>query len=224
MSAGAHTIKGDAALAQKEVAGVNRIRQQRDRGYLLNGLQALAMVALAGAVAFLAETKTVVPVIVTVNADGHVVQQQVVTPETITQNETVIQGALHRFITTCNTFDPDWRQRYADVCRLHATADVARVYEAEIAPDNPQNPYFELGENGRRSPRVTAISKIGNDAYQVFFESRLERGGAVVKTDYYNAHVRYAITRKPRDLDGRWENSIGFLATSYRKDQELARK
>lgn len=224
MSAGAHTIKGDSALAKKEVAGYNKLKQQRDRSYLLNALQGISQLGMAGAVVFLAATKTVIPVIVTLSSDGHVVQQQIVTPEALTQNEAVVQGALHRFVTACNTFDPDWRQRYADICRLHATTDVARVYEAEIAPDNPQNPYLELGDSGRRSARVTAISKLGNDSYQVFFESTLERNGAVVKTDYYNAHVRYAITRKPRDLDGRWENSIGFLATSYRKDQELARK
>jgi type IV secretion system protein VirB8 len=159
-----------------------------------------------------------------IDANGHVVKQQMVTSNTITGQESFVQSQIYSFITYCNTFDPNWRQHYADLCRLHSTPDVARQYDVETSPDNPANPYYQLGQGGRRYPRITGITALGKEAYQVAFQLITEKPGSPAQTDYYTGLVRFTFTLKPLALGDRWENPLGFAATAYRKDQELSRQ
>jgi type IV secretion system protein VirB8 len=147
-----------------------------------------------------------------------------VNKEVLTGQESFIQSQVYDFVMYCNTFDPHWRQRFADLCRLHSTQSVAQQYDAETSAENPNNPYYQVGQGGRRYPRITGITSLGKDAYQVSFQSILEKPGSEPKTEYYTALVRYTFTFKPLALGDRWENALGFAATAYRKDQELSRQ
>lgn len=224
MIAGLKTFRGDAATQAVQLGGTNKLKQERNRAYLLIALLLVCVAGMAAAVAVLVKLHTFVPVITVLDADGHVVKQEVVRKETLTANESFVQSQIHNFVVYCNTFDPAWRQRNADLCRLHSTPAVARQYDAETAPENPANPYYLLGEGGRRSVRITAITAIGKDAYQVSFRSVLEKPGSETKTEYYTALVHYTYTLKPLALGDQWENPLGFAATAYRKDQELSRQ
>jgi type IV secretion system protein VirB8 len=222
--AGTGTFRGDATTRNHQLGGANKLKQERNRAYLLIGLLLVCMAGLASAVTVLARIHSVIPVISVMDANGHVVKQEVVNKESLAAQESFVQSQVYDFVMYCNTFDPAWRQRYADLCHLHSTPAIARQYDAETAPENPGNPYYQLGEGGRRSPRITAITAIGKDAYQVSFRSVLERPGAEAKTEYYTALVHYTYTLKPLALGDRWENPLGFAATAYRKDQELSRQ
>lgn len=224
MSTVKKTFKDDAKTQAVQLAGTNKLKLERNRSYAMNALLLVAVTALSGAVAVLAKIHTVIPVVTVMDADGHVVRQQVVTPDTITGNEAFVQSQVYDFITYCNTFDPNWRQRYADLCHLHSSEAVAKQYDAETSPDNASNPYYALGNNGRRYPVVTGITAISKNAYQVAYKLVTEKAGAEPKTDYYTALVNYTFTYKPLALGDRWENGLGFAATAYRKDQELSRK
>lgn len=224
MNAGLKTFRGDAATQAIQLGGTNKLKQERNRGYLLIGLLLICVAALAGAVAVLAKIHTVIPVVSVLDANGHVVKQEIASKESLTAHESFVQSQVHNFVRYCNTFDPDWRQRYADLCRLHSTQEVARQYDALTAAENPANPYYHLGVGGRRVPKITAITSIGENAYQVSFQSILEKPGAEPKTEYYTALVRYTYTFKPLAIGDRWENPLGFAATAYRKDQELSRQ
>ena len=223
-AAGTRTFAGDAGTRSLQLGGTNRLKQERNRAYLLIGLLLVCVAGLALAVAVLASIHTVIPVVSVMDANGHVVKQEVVTKKALTAQESFVQSQVYDFVMYCNTFDPAWRQRYADLCHLHATPAVARQYDAETAPENPGNPYYQLGEGGRRSPRITAITAIGKDSYQVSFRSILEKPGSEPKTEYYTALVHFTYTFRPLAIGDRWENPLGFAATAYRKDQELSRQ
>jgi type IV secretion system protein VirB8 len=205
------------------LGGSNKLKQERNRAYLLIGLLLFVVGCMASGLSVLANVHTVIPVISVIDGNGHVVKQQVVNRDTITGLESFVQSQVYDFIMNCNTFDPAWRQRYADLCRLHSTQEVAHQYDAETSSDNERNPYYLVGHAGRRYPRITGITSLGKDAYQVSFQSITEKAGAEPKTEYYTALVRYTFTYKPLALGDRWENPMGFAATAYRKDQELSR-
>lgn len=224
MTFGSKTFRGDSQTQASQLGGSNKLKQQRNRSYLWNGLQAVSLIALAATVYRLADVHTVIPVVSVMDGNGHVVKQQVVNRETITGQESFVQSKVYDFIMYCNTFDLAWRQRFDDLCRLHATQGVARQYEAETDPENQNNPYYLIGQGGRRYPRITGITSLGKDAYQVSFQSITEKAGTEPKTEYYTAMVRYTFTFKPLALGDRWENALGFAATAYRKDQELSRQ
>ena len=224
MSAGSMTFRGDPKTQAAQVGGSNRLKQERNRAYLVIGLLLFVIGGMASAITVLVNLHAVIPVVALMDANGHVVKQQVVNRETITGQESYIQSQVYDFIMYCNTFDPAWRQRSADLCRLHSTEDVARQYDAETAPENPNNPYYLIGQSGRRYPVITGIASLGKDAYQVSFQSITEKSGSDPKTEYYTALVRYTFTFKPLALGDRWENALGFAATAYRKDQELSRQ
>lgn len=224
MTLGGKTFLGNRSTQALQLGGSNQLKQQRNRAYWLIALLLLVMTGLASAVTVLAKIHTVIPVVSVIDANGHVVKQQVVSQETITGQEAFVQSQVYDFIMYCNTFDPDWRQRFADLCRLHSTPAVAAQYDTETSADNPNNPFYQMGPGGRRYPRITGITSLGKDAYQVAFQSITEKAGSPPKTDYYTALVRYAFTFKPLALGDRWENALGYATTAYRKDQELSRQ
>ncbi len=224
MKFGTKTFLGDSRTQAVQLGGSNKLKQERNRAYLFIGLLLFVVGGMASAITVLANIHTVIPVVSVIDANGHVIRQQVVNAETITGQESFVQSQVYDFIMYCNTFDPAWRQRFSDLCRLHSTQAVATQYDAETSPDNANNPYYQIGSGARRYPKITGITSLGKDAYQVSFQSITEKAGSTPKIDYYTALVRYTITLKPLALGDRWENPLGFAATAYRKDQELSRQ
>lgn len=224
MKFGMRTFLGDSATQSAQLGGSNKLKQERNRAYLFIGLLLFVVGGMASAITVLANIHTVIPVVSVIDGNGHVVKQQVVNAETITGQESFVQSQVYDFIMYCNTFDPAWRQRFADLCRLHSTQAVAAQYDTETSADNPNNPYYEIGQDARRYPKITGITSLGKDAYQVSFQSITEKPGSAPKTDYDTALVRYTFTFKPLALGDRWENALGYATTAYRKDQELSRQ
>lgn len=226
MGFGRNTFKGDAATQAVQLGGINRLRQDRNRAYLLNIALIFAVLGLALAVAALANIRTVIPVVSVLDANGHVVKQTIVSRETITGQESFVQATVKDFIEYCNTFDPDpyWRQHFADLCRLHSTEKVAAQYDWETAAANADNPYYAIiAQHARRYPKIIGIRRLpGNDAFQVEFQSVTEKIGEAPKIEYYVALVQYIFTYKPLAIENRWENSLGFAATAYSKNQKLS--
>ncbi|KLB48366.1 VirB8/TrbF family protein, partial [Xanthomonas euvesicatoria] len=85
--------------------GSNKLKQERNRAYLLIGLLLFVVGGMASAVTVLANVHTVIPVVSVIDANGHVVKQQVVNKETITGQESFVQSQVYDFIMYCNTFD-----------------------------------------------------------------------------------------------------------------------
>lgn len=215
------TLVKDRALQETQVAERTSLILERNRLYMVCGLLLLGIIALSIAVATLASIHTVVPVISVIDANGHVIKQEVTSKDKILGQDSFIQSQVYDFVQDCNTFDPAWRQRYSDLCRLHSSKQVAEQYDQEISPTNTNNPYFLLGNNGRSYPKITSISAIEKHAYRVSFQQITEKPGSAPTTEYYTALVRFTFTGQPLALADRWENAMGFVATSYRKDQEL---
>lgn len=220
---GQHTFKGDNHTRTLQLAGMNQLTQERNRAYLFSILLILCLTGLAIAVTVLASIRKIVPVISVIDANGHVIKQQIVHPETIVGHESFVQSQIYDFITYCNTFDPDWRQRFSDLCRLHSAQAIARQYDIETAAENPKNPYYQIGIGGKRYPKITSITPLDKETYQIAFQSITEKPGTQPKIEYYTALVRYIFTYTPLALGDRWENPLGFATIAYRKDQELSR-
>lgn len=215
------TFTGDKATQQQQLDGTNRLTLERNRYYLVNVVLLVLVALLVVAVMVLSNLKTVIPVIAVMDANGHVIKQQVVNSETISGLDSFVQNQVYDFIMACNTFDPDFRQHYADLCHARSSQDVANQYDAEIAPENTNNPYYVIGKNAKRYPKITSITNIADHTYQVAFQSITAKQGVDVKTEYFTATIRYMITSQPLAIENRWENPLGFGVTSYRKDQEL---
>jgi type IV secretion system protein VirB8 len=218
-----HTLKNDPLVRAVLADGLRKFKQDRNRAYLLVIILLLCVMLLVAAILVLANVHTVIPVVSVIDANGHVIKQEVVNKESITSQESFVQHQVHQFIVYCNTFDPLWRQHYSDLCRLHATEPIAKQYSEEIAPDNPENPYYKLPKGGHRYPKITSIAQRDAHSYQVAFQLVTEAAGKEIQVVYYNALVRYRFTAKPIALGDRWENPLGFAAVAYRKDEELRR-
>jgi len=222
LRSGKRTFKSDPAIQQVLIGGQNKTKQERNRAYLLIGFLLVIIAALVPAVTVLSKIHTVIPAVAILDANGHVVKQYVVNAETITGMDSFVESQVHDFITACNTFDPAWRQRNSDLCRLNATEEVAKQYDLETAAENPNNPYYLIGPGGRRYPKITAINSLGKHAYQVDFQSITDKPGGDKKIEYFTALVRNTFTFQPMALGDRWENPFGFAATSYSKNQRLS--
>ena len=221
---GNHTLKSDPLTRTTVLGGTLKVRQERDRAYLCIVLLMLLLSLSIIANVVLAKIHTVIPVVASIDANGHVVKQQVVSREAITGLGSFVENQIHHFITVCNTFDAPWRQYYADMCRLYSADGVARQYDQETAKDNPANPYYLIGAGGRRYPKITAINPLEENAYQVEFQSITEKPGSPARVEYFTALVRSTFSLQPLALGDRWENPLGFVATSYSKNQKLSRQ
>lgn len=222
MNFGKYTFKGDANTQAIQLGGTNKLKQERNRAYLCIALLLTAVIGLSIAVTVLANLHTVIPVISVLDANGYVVKQHIADKETLMAQESYVQSQVYNFVMACNTFDPAWRQYYADLCHLHSTPLVAAQYDTETSVDNPANPYYLIGTNGKRYPKITGVTSLDKNTYQVTFQSMTEKSGTETKVDYFTALVRYTFTAKPLALGDRWENPLGFAATAYRKDQSLS--
>lgn len=223
MTSRTHTYVGDADTRRQQDQGLEGVKIERNRAYVLIVALVAALVATGLGFAGLAPLKTVVPAIVTVDSStGHVVKVEVVTPETMTGNEAVIHNELHEYAIHRNSVDPADRQRLADLVHLHSSQEVGKEYDYEMSPENPGNPYYLVGPNGKRTVEVTGISLLNRETGQVSFKTTTRKAGSEPKTEFWTAIVRFTFTGKPLALNDRWENPLGFAVTAYRRDQELS--
>lgn len=217
-----HTFKDDQITQQEQLSGTNKLRQERDRSLLINIILVIAVVCLGGAIIVLSKLQTVIPVIAMIDANGHVVNEQVVDKYKVEEQDSFVQSQVYDFIAACNTFDPDWRQHFSDMCHVRSIPEVAKQYDVEISPDNAANPYYVIGKNGKRYPKITSITSVGDHTFRVAFRSITEKDSGELKTEYFTALIHYVFTNQPLAVENRWENPLGFAVTSYHKDQELA--
>lgn len=218
------TLKNDEEARRKHLVEGRKVRQERNRAIFGRTLDAVAILGLAVAVVVLSDIHTVIPVVTVIGADGEVLKQRIVDKDSVTSEESIIESDLYTFINACNTFDPRMKQEMSDVCHLFSSPEVARQYEQEISPDNPDNPYAHLSEKSWISAQAYGITKLG-DIYQVSFNSNYHETptSKVVQTKYV-ATVKLTHTLKPRKLGDRWVNPLGTVATTYRKNEELSRQ
>lgn len=218
------TIVGDQDIEKKQVAGTNKLRQERNRAYLFIGFLLLIITVQAVAILGLTPLKTVVPAIVTVDTHtGRVVKVQITTPDQITANEAVIQNDLYEYILNRNTADWKDRQRLSDLVHLHSTETVASQYKEEISQYNPNSPYLLMGPNGNQRVEVVGIVLLNKDTAQISYTTTLTKPGQETLVRHWIATVQFKFTGKPLTFTDRWENPLGFLITSYRKDQQLSK-
>lgn len=224
------TIISDSSIEKRQADGRNKLRHERNRSYFLNVFLLLVIAVQAVGLMVLSEWQKIIPVITMVDANGHVLKQEVVSKESIMANEAMVQREIFAFIQAANTFDVTWRQHYSDLTHIRATPAVAQQYDLEISNTSPENPYYLLpNKRSRFVPKITGINTIATDMVQVKFQLILDdptpeerKESKQIKPLYYTALVKYTFTGIPLSLGERWENPLGFVVTSYRKDQELS--
>ena len=215
--------KAEKARRKREVEG-NKTRQERNRSLFFQGVQAAVILGLGFAVASLANSKTYIPVVTVLGADGEVLKQRVIDQDNVDQEQAIIEKTLFDMIRACETFDPKRKQQLSDTCHTYQTQQVAREYEEVTNPENPQNPYVLLGENDWIEGQPYLMNKVG-DEYQVSFKSITHKWGDKEPVERRSlATIKIAHTLVPRALGDRWENPFGTLATVYRKSEELSRR
>lgn len=218
------TFKNDEETRRQHLVEARKVKQERNRAIFFRGLDAIAILGLSIAVVVLSDIHTVIPVVTVIGADGEVLKQRIVDKNNVTAEESLIEADLYTFINACNTFDPRSKQEMSDLCHLFSSPEVARQYEKEISPDNPDNPYAHLSEKSWISAQAYGITKLG-DIYQIAFDSNYhETPTSKVVTTKYVATVKITHTLKPRRLGDRWVNPLGSVVTSYRKNEELSRQ
>lgn len=225
-----NTISSESTIEAKQVAGRSKLRHERNRSYFLNVLLLLVIAVQAVGLMMLSEWQTVIPVISVIDSNGNVVKQEVVSKESIMADEAMVQREIYAFIQSANTFDLNWRQHYADLTHIRSTPTVAQQYDLEISNTSPDNPYYLLpNSRARWVPKITGINILAKDMVQVKIQLILDdptpeerKESKYIRSLYYTALVKYTFTGTPLSLGDRWENPLGFVVTSYRKDQELS--
>ena len=215
-----NTLKNNPDIQQSHEGGQEKLRTERNRNLLL--IIVLAAVIVLQAIAFLClfPLKTVVPVIATINADGHVTSTQIVDPEAMTVNDVFKRSELHNFIINCNSVHADLRQYYSDMCHLHATQSVAEQYEQEFAAENKENPYYTLASHGRIEVKPGVITLLSDDSARIFFKTIRYEQQKAPKTEYWTAVVKFHFTGIPRDDELKLINPMGFAVTAYQKSRD----
>lgn len=218
-----HTYVEDEQTRKVQTAGIETVKAQRNRAYAFSALVLLAITGLSGAVVVLSRMQTVVPVISTIDSStGHVVKVQVLTPDSLTHMEAQEHTELHDYVRNRNIIDFSDRQRLSDLVRLHSCTDAAKEYDYETSADNPNNPYYQVGQGGKRTVDVTGISLLNKTTGQVTFTTTTSKAGVDPKVDFFTAIIGFRFTGNPLAIKDRWENPHGFCVTSYRRDQELS--
>ena len=131
--------KEEKARRKRELEG-NKTKQERNRSLLAQGVQAVVILGLGFAVASLANSKTYIPVVTVLGADGEVLKQRVIDQDNVGKEDAVTEKVLFDMIRACNTFDLRRKQQLSDTCHTYMTPDVAAEYEKELSPENPTNP------------------------------------------------------------------------------------
>lgn len=218
------TLKNDELARRKHVVEGRKVKQERNRAIFGRVLDAAAILGLSVAVVVLSDIHTVIPVVTVIGKDGEVLEQRVVDKNNVSAEESLIEAALYKFVNACNTFDPRTKQVLSDTCHLFSSPEVARMYEQEINPDNPDNPYLHLSDKSWIDAQTVGINKIG-DVYQVAFNSNYhETPTSKPVATKYVATVKLRHTLEPRALGDRWINPLGAVVTTYRKNEELSRQ
>lgn len=218
-----YTYIDDANIQHQQDKGLLAVKLARNRAYALIVLLLLVIISQAIALTALMPLKTVVPALATVDtATGHVVKVAVVSPEELSAQKSVILNELHDYVVKRHTLDPADRQNLSDWVRIHSTPSVANEYDAEMAPENPANPYLLLPGGARRFVDVTAVNLLNQNTGQVQFRTRTGQPGTNIEPEFYTAIIRFEFTGTPRAIGDRWENPLGFAVTAYRADQQLS--
>lgn len=217
------TFKADADVRRQQTSEYLSVKTARNRAYALTGFLALVAACEALALYRLTPLKTVEPVIVTVDsATGHVSKIETADPRQLNANEAVRQTELHDYVLNRNTLDTHNRQLLSDLVRLHSATNVAEAFDQEMSANNPNNPYYKIGEGARRIVDVTRISLLDDKTAQVKYMTHTQRLGRTNDTEYWVATISFMFTAKPLNLRDRWENPLGFVVTAYRNDRELS--
>lgn len=85
------TFKNDEQLRRKALREGQKTKQERNRSFYLNGIQAVAILGLGIAVAALAEIHTVIPVVATIGADGEVLKMRVIDQDNVSSEDALIK-------------------------------------------------------------------------------------------------------------------------------------
>jgi type IV secretion system protein VirB8 len=220
------TFKKDKAVADTQLLGERKVRQERNRAYILIVFLLVIIALNTISYLFLFPLKTVEAVVVTVDTNtGRVVKTQSATPEKLAAEDWIKQHEAHEYVKARNTADNFDKQRLVDYVTLHSTEQVDQEFRQEITVRNLSSPYLLIGLNGRQSVVVNSISLLEKDIVQVYYETHLNRNNSAdTEIKYWVAVFKFTFTGKPKlGLNQRWDNPLGYIVTSYRRDEQLSK-
>lgn len=220
----AKTYKNDEGIRREQTKSLDRIRLERNWGILAGLLGWLVAFAALVALWMLLPLKRADAVLVTLDTStGHVVNQQVITPKLIGETEALLQKELHDYVIQRYTVDPEDRLNLESYVHLHSTPDVVKQYDFEMNPDNPNNPYYLVGKNGKTTVNVISVSVTDKHHGTVWYSTTTTKeGGKASKPQYFVFTAAFVYTGKPIAVRDRWVNPLGWAVTSSRTDDDTS--
>ena len=181
------------------------------------GIAALSLVA----VVLMLPLKSFEPYLVEVDKNtGYIeVKSGLTRPANLTEQEAVTQANVVRFIRNREGYDPYAIEERFGTAALLSTGDAARELQALYSAANPQNPAKVYGKLKRVLVDIKSVS-FPNSSTAIVRFSTTEKSETEAIDQHWISVVRFRYTDTPIKNEWRFENPLGFQATSYRRDQE----
>jgi type IV secretion system protein VirB8 len=208
----------DAETWDKEIFA--NINLSRHRAWLVAffcmGTTTLALLSLV----LLLPLKTFAPYVITVDkSTGYVEVTKGLYDGNLTIDQAVTESNLVRYVSTRESYNPSvLRENYSFVTLMSAgtaLSEFQRLWDGK----NPDNPSVRVGTKAAISIKIKSVSFLNERTAAVRFLREYHADGQI-KTSDWNAVAEFRYVREPMKMEDRFQNPLGFQATSYRVNPE----
>jgi len=201
-----------------------RLHASRRVAWIIAAAAVAIAVLEAIALAALAPLKTVTPYAIVVDRrTGYAEVARELRPGGLSQSAAVTQAMLAQYVVARETFDAaDLDQAYRKVILMSAGA-ARESYRQGLSKSNPASPLNLYPAAALVSTSIESVSLISPSTALVrFSRTRSDSGGPPISLGVWSAVIGYRWSDAPMTMADRLINPLGFQATSYRKDAEIA--
>jgi type IV secretion system protein VirB8 len=199
------------------------VLRERKIAWIIAGIATSVAVILAITLLILLPLKSVEPYVVTVDRQNGAVQvASGIEPGKLSQNDSVIQAELARYVRARESFDStDLARMYRQV-QLMSSRDVSSSYVRFMSAKNPASPLNALDRGDTLTVTIKSVSLIAPGSAMVRFDvSRTAPGGGTISASgSFVSAISFGFSGRPLRAADRFDNPLGFQVTRYRRDVE----
>ena len=164
--------------------------------------------------------KTFAPYVITVDkSTGYVEATKGLYDGNLTIDQAVTESNLVRYVSTRESYNSSvLRDNYSFISLMSAgtaLGEFQRLWDGK----NPDNPSVQMGTKAAITIKIKSVSFLNERTAAVRFLREYHAEGQV-KTSDWNAVVDFRYVKEPMKMEDRFQNPLGFQATSYRVNPE----
>ena len=193
----------------------------RKAGWIVAMILLMIVLFLSMALAGLTPLKTVEPYTIEVNTlTGETRVARALEDGNITQSEALVKYWIIQYVRARETYDrQDIEQGYTKVKMLSEKNEFGK-YAKAFDPNKPDSPYQVYGETTKVRVDIKSIAFLDDDTASIRVDL-IEDDGDREFAQPWIITMSFQFTLQPLTEEERFDNPLGFQATSYRKDAEV---